>query len=648
MNILVVDDDNICLTIVATQLMRCKYKVVTAKNGFEALQLLRSHDRSFDLVLTDVHMPCMDGICLMREVKQEFNIPVVLMSADDKESNITTGIELGASIYIVKPVKRYEIEELWQFAITKKKGKVVATHNGDEGIPRRSPPLYPTSKNIDLPSSSSEDTMKQPRGHTKRKGDRWNKDSATTNCSRPRRSYMNSGKPKVIWSYELHSLFLEAIRELGFEEAVPKKILKYMNRPELTRENVASHLQKFRDYCKRVTHVQNINSQNRYTKELTDRALKSCFALGLPQDVIDTLRRQSQMFQEHQYYVRPYTNNGGPIIEQNLGIRRNPSQATQENSGMNTGAQVWHGQPNLLTNREANSLGNVQNPQMSMLMNNNAASMRGSQQQCILAQPPIFSNGPFMHNGGDLLGPSNQMGFMNGGVVLNGGFHAQQPFGMGNGSGGSNGFGWTSGMTNVPATPIVIRDPSSSHIAQNGIVFSSAPAWPPSQFPSNFLRGEGSAFDTTPAPPAPQEIDDNQNEEFHVWLDFVQSQEEGGEATNDPQDHSKTYGAGDNPLQIQQPVNQGQGEANEKNPSNNGDIGAGDDIDEFFNWDNSNTNQAIKLAMLQQVGGENVESKAEEESEHPQDMNGSFDQDNIGDILDSLYEGHPFIDFDKL
>jgi two-component response regulator (ARR-B family) len=58
-----------------------------------------------------------------------------------------------------------------------------------------------------------------------------------------------------VWSVELHQQFVNAVNQLGIEKAVPKRILELMNVPGLTRENVASHLQKFRLYLKRLSGV---------------------------------------------------------------------------------------------------------------------------------------------------------------------------------------------------------------------------------------------------------------------------------------------------------------------------------------------------------------------------------------------------------
>ncbi|MCH80757.1 two-component response regulator ARR11-like [Trifolium medium] len=59
-------------------------------------------------------------------------------------------------------------------------------------------------------------------------------------------------KARVIWSVDLHQKFVKAVNRIGFDKVGPKKILDLMNVPWLTRENVASHLQKYRLYLSRL------------------------------------------------------------------------------------------------------------------------------------------------------------------------------------------------------------------------------------------------------------------------------------------------------------------------------------------------------------------------------------------------------------
>ncbi|WVZ67243.1 LOW QUALITY PROTEIN: hypothetical protein U9M48_016349 [Paspalum notatum var. saurae] len=62
----------------------------------------------------------------------------------------------------------------------------------------------------------------------------------------------NSKRPRLVWTPQLHKRFVDVVAHLGIKNAVPKTIMQLMNVEGLTRENVASHLQKYRLYVKRI------------------------------------------------------------------------------------------------------------------------------------------------------------------------------------------------------------------------------------------------------------------------------------------------------------------------------------------------------------------------------------------------------------
>ncbi|XP_051142755.1 two-component response regulator ORR21-like [Andrographis paniculata] len=249
-NILVVDDDTTCLTIVAAILKKFKYQVVTVKHPNDALSALRNKGFAFDLVVVDVHMPDMNGFQLQETIAKEFNLPVVLMSADDKEHIAAKGLEGGAAFFILKPVLPDDLRDLWQFAAAKKNqnGKKPMEDTSNNPPPIVEPQIATKKYNNNGASSSGHDQQKLSRKDAKRKSPK--KDSGD-----PNKKGENSPqkKPKVIWNTVLHNRFLDAIRSIGLERAVPKKILEVMNIPGITRENVASHLQKYRIFLRRVS-----------------------------------------------------------------------------------------------------------------------------------------------------------------------------------------------------------------------------------------------------------------------------------------------------------------------------------------------------------------------------------------------------------
>ncbi|KAK2989908.1 hypothetical protein RJ640_019491 [Escallonia rubra] len=77
LRVLVVDDDVTCLRIVERMLRRCMYLVTTCSQATVALNLLREKKGCFDVVLSDVHMPDMDGFKLLELVGLEMDLPVI-------------------------------------------------------------------------------------------------------------------------------------------------------------------------------------------------------------------------------------------------------------------------------------------------------------------------------------------------------------------------------------------------------------------------------------------------------------------------------------------------------------------------------------------------------------------------------------------
>ena len=101
--LLVEDDDD--LRHYLTSLLSVKYEVITAENGAQGLALAKT--RIPDLILSDVVMADMDGFRMLEKLKQEretSHIPIIFLTAKDREADKEQGYELGADSYLIKPV----------------------------------------------------------------------------------------------------------------------------------------------------------------------------------------------------------------------------------------------------------------------------------------------------------------------------------------------------------------------------------------------------------------------------------------------------------------------------------------------------------------------------------------------------------------
>nr|ANG83702.1 sterile nodes [Pisum sativum subsp. sativum]ANG83709.1 sterile nodes [Pisum sativum subsp. sativum] len=82
-------------------------------------------------------------------------------------------------------------------------------------------------------------------------------DSATEEADSAVRTETTLKRPRLVWTPQLHKRFVDVVAHLGIKNAVPKTIMQLMNVEGLTRENVASHLQKYRLYLKRMQGLSN-------------------------------------------------------------------------------------------------------------------------------------------------------------------------------------------------------------------------------------------------------------------------------------------------------------------------------------------------------------------------------------------------------
>jgi two-component system, chemotaxis family, chemotaxis protein CheY len=105
-NILVVDDAVSMRGLVSMALRNNGYDVVEASDGKDALNKLAAH--KVDMIVTDLNMPNMDGITLIKEVKaigkHKFT-PIVMLTTESQESKKAEGQQAGAKAWIVKPFK---------------------------------------------------------------------------------------------------------------------------------------------------------------------------------------------------------------------------------------------------------------------------------------------------------------------------------------------------------------------------------------------------------------------------------------------------------------------------------------------------------------------------------------------------------------
>ena len=105
--ILVVEDEPTLVETLEYNLSRQDYEVITAMDGLEALDLARREQP--DLVVLDLMLPTIDGIEVCRLLRQEMNVPILMLTARDEEVDKVVGLEVGADDYMTKPFSMREL-----------------------------------------------------------------------------------------------------------------------------------------------------------------------------------------------------------------------------------------------------------------------------------------------------------------------------------------------------------------------------------------------------------------------------------------------------------------------------------------------------------------------------------------------------------
>lgn len=109
-NILVVDDDNEIRNSLQVLFSLHNYNIFTAENGLTALNILKEEE--IDLAIVDVQMPVMNGMELLKKIKDEFTLPVILVSGVATEITCKSAYEFGAIAFLEKPLSSTLLIEL--------------------------------------------------------------------------------------------------------------------------------------------------------------------------------------------------------------------------------------------------------------------------------------------------------------------------------------------------------------------------------------------------------------------------------------------------------------------------------------------------------------------------------------------------------
>ncbi|XP_058764097.1 two-component response regulator ARR11-like [Vicia villosa] len=282
--LLVVHHDAILLDQIQQMCDRCHYQLTICTSPYYALHLLAERNDYFDMMLIDVCMPNMDSYEFLQYVTIQHRIPVIVISSDGTKSSVMNSVIYGACDYWVQPLHEKQFKTMWQHVARNNFNENKAEHQVLGFLDAQSPKEDEVVGFLKAQSPNEPDAVgflkaQNPREHDAvgfLKAQSPNEHDAVgfLEAQNPREHDVvgllealqherkrereddkppkdKSGKKsRLSWTPQLHQQFLNAVNQIGFDEAKPRKILKRMGICGLTTAQVASHLQKYRNYLK--------------------------------------------------------------------------------------------------------------------------------------------------------------------------------------------------------------------------------------------------------------------------------------------------------------------------------------------------------------------------------------------------------------
>ncbi|KAL5099746.1 hypothetical protein RYX36_004073 [Vicia faba] len=221
------DRDTITLNSIMEMCIRCDYLVTTCYNASFALNFLKKIKNLYDVILIEAQMPDMNSYHFLQHVTQQIKIPVIMMCVDQSitPSLMMKAIEKGACGYWIKPLSEGKINNIWQHVVR----KVLKENNQHDQV-------FEILNVKDLKKREKDDY------------------APTSSCDDNINYQPSTKRSHFSWSQKLNKKILMRCESTWHSRSKgKKKVMKLMNVPGLTIQQIASHLQKFKLRLKRET-----------------------------------------------------------------------------------------------------------------------------------------------------------------------------------------------------------------------------------------------------------------------------------------------------------------------------------------------------------------------------------------------------------
>lgn len=146
-SIVVVDDNDDIRVLLKDFLIQHNYHVIAAANGNELLTLLQN-EKNCDLIILDVMLPDIDGITLCQQIRREYTIPIIMLTAVNTDADRIISLELGADDYLAKPFNPREL--LARIRAVLRRSKEYKLENTDKNNAQKHPIYEFNGWNLDV------------------------------------------------------------------------------------------------------------------------------------------------------------------------------------------------------------------------------------------------------------------------------------------------------------------------------------------------------------------------------------------------------------------------------------------------------------------------------------------------------------------